>query len=546
MNYWLINPKNEGTSTSTQNISVNLVKMGWDEDNCPKFYNDVKVGDIIIVCEGSHSNNKCHYVGVADKLDKDEHCWHLKHSSIDYNDIISDTIKSCPGDFGGGESKNPWGPSKSIIRLESKPTEIKLKGTLNSIVQNMKIEELENILRNNSNLILTGAPGTGKTYLAKEIAAKLIFDKDYSNEIEQDELFKYHIGFVQFHPSYDYTDFVEGLRPKEKGTGFKRVDGVFKKFCKDALSLNTDTCLKYFIESKTLLKTNGESRVEFMISEFNDKTIQIVNQNQNTYPIDYFALKVALNSNEDISSLWFENYLEANGILLFEGQKNNLVSHYYYSTYLKIKEFPFVFIIDEINRGELSKIFGELFFSIDPGYRGVKGRVKTQYQNLVEEDDPFKNGFYVPENVYIIGTMNDIDRSVESIDFAMRRRFAWKEILVESRQSMLDEKDAWGKSGMPSLDIINEIKNRMNNLNACIIDEYGEENLSAKDRIGLSKAYQIGASYFLKYNQYKYNNFGNLWENHIKGLLYEYLRGATNIETKIQRLEAAYNDTKKH
>ena len=86
----------------------------------------------------------------------------------------------------------------------------------------------------------------------------------------------------------------------------------------------------------------------------------------------------------------------------------------------------FIFVIDEINRGEISKIFGELFFSIDPGYRGEKGRIKTQYQNLVDDKDVFAKGFYIPENVYIIGTMNDIDRSVESMDFAMRRRFAFE------------------------------------------------------------------------------------------------------------------------
>ena len=79
----------------------------------------------------------------------------------------------------------------------------------------------------------------------------------------------------------------------------------------------------------------------------------------------------------------------------------------------------YVFIIDEINRGEISKIFGELFFSIDPGYRGVAGTVQTQYQNLIEDGDIYENGFYVPENVYIIGTMNDIDRSVDSMDFAI-------------------------------------------------------------------------------------------------------------------------------
>ena len=92
-----------------------------------------------------------------------------------------------------------------------------------------------------------------------------------------------------------------------------------------------------------------------------------------------------------------------------------------------------MFVIDEINRGEISKIFGELFFSIDPGYRGKKGSVKTQYANLyIDEED-----LYVPENVYIIGSMNDIDRSVETFDFAMRRRFTWCEVTAaESAENM--------------------------------------------------------------------------------------------------------------
>ena len=202
------------------------------------------------------------------------------------------------------------------------------------------------------------------------------------------------------------------------------------------------------------------------------------------------------------------------------------------------------FIIDEINRGEIAKIFGELFYSVDAGYRGVSGKVRTQYQNLVPKDDIFGDGFYIPKNVYIIGTMNDIDRSVESLDFAMRRRFAWKEITAKSRQSMLDYDDAWGDYPKPSQEIINEIKVRMDNLNNCIIDKYESENLSQKDKIGLTKAYQIGASYFLKYGMY--NNFDELWENHLEGLLYEYLRGTANIEIKIERLKRAYNDIAEH
>ncbi|MBP3833578.1 MAG: AAA family ATPase [Bacteroidaceae bacterium] len=177
-----------------------------------------------------------------------------------------------------------------------------------------------------------------------------------------------------------------------------------------------------------------------------------------------------------------------------------------------------VFVIDEINRGEISKIFGELFFSIDPGYRGNDGIVKTQYQNMIDEGDAFKDGFYVPENVYIIGTMNDIDRSVESMDFAMRRRFAWEEVTAEESIIMLNgiENEA-------------EIKARMISLNNAIakIDVLGTQ-------------YQIGAAYFKKIADNK-ENFQELWDYHLKGLLYEYLRGSRDVKSQMDKLEKAYN-----
>ena len=191
----------------------------------------------------------------------------------------------------------------------------------------------------------------------------------------------------------------------------------------------------------------------------------------------------------------------------------------------------FVFIIDEINRGEISKIFGELFFSIDPGYRGEKGLVKTQYQNLITDTtDPFYNGFYVPENVYIIGTMNDIDRSVESMDFAMRRRFAWKEIKANENTGMLN---SFGE-------LKDEIMKKMNRLNNAIWNEETNEGIE-----GLSAAYHIGGAYFKKLELYDYKNnlseaYRQLWENHLWGVLFEYLRGSFDAADNLKMLEEVY------
>lgn len=121
------------------------------------------------------------------------------------------------------------------------------------------------------------------------------------------------------------------------------------------------------------------------------------------------------------------------------------------------EEKKYVFIIDEINRGEISKIFGELFFAIDPGYRGKSGEISTQYSNLHSDPD---EKFFIPENVYIIGTMNDIDRSVDSFDFAMRRRFRFIELKASDKERIKEI-----LSDLQDKELIDRAINKMNALN---------------------------------------------------------------------------------
>lgn len=411
------------------------------------------------------------------------------------------------------------------------------------------------LLENNYNLILTGAPGTGKTHLAKQIACKMILGKSDFSSLSNDEqvFFDEHVKLVQFHPSYDYTDFVEGLRPENRGDnqiGFVRKNGVMKEICEAAI-LNWEESGKTKAEQKedkdikqvTLafledaLANSREFKTKtgrkFTISRIETSSFYVFSPEAGSSLVrvplkDFFFLigKKRPSKVTDIKGIvgrkrtqQYDSYLFSilEQVKFESGRKALLDS--YLSGVDYIRRENFVLIIDEINRGELSKVFGELFFAIDPGYRGEKGRVQTQYQNLIEEDDVFYDGFYVPQNVYIIGTMNDIDRGVESMDFAIRRRFAWVDVKVEDRQEMLDEKiPEWSEAAKRCMRSLNE----------------------ALENIGLTSAYDIGPAYFLKLDYYN-GNFDKLWDYHIKGIVTEYLRGTRSIDDKVDSLRKAFD-----
>ena len=392
-----------------------------------------------------------------------------------------------------------------------------------------KADELANLLEHTHNLILHGAPGTGKTHLAHDIAYAM----------------KAEVDFVQFHPSYDYTDFVEGLRPVNDGTNgqiaFERKDGVFKKFCERALKEskidNTDNFSeiwdilinelneKNFIDVPLL---SGKDTMRVELNEYGDGLANRTYENNDYVKGNWIRGQSKFFTKEQCYNIYkglpgipsggHDNYRKA--IVKYMKDKMGLIEYKEGTVTANVK--PFIFIIDEINRGEMSKIFGELFFSIDPGYRGKDGLIQTQYQNLISDGDAFADGFYVPENVYIIGTMNDIDRNVESMDFAFRRRFTFKEIkATDTQQDIL--------AGLDD-SIREDAIRRMNSLNDAI------SNIE-----GLSSAYHIGGAYFLKLKDLD-NDFEKLWEYHLEGLLREYLRGMEDAETELKKLKEAYEN----
>ena len=410
------------------------------------------------------------------------------------------------------------------LKENKKNIEIQIKDNTKMAKEEL-YDEIINLLKANHNLVLTGAPGTGKTYMACEVARKMGAE----------------IKFVQFHPSYDYTDFVEGLRPTdslEGQMGFERKDGIFKEFCREAIE-NLEDSKKNIEEIKNevswkdrldkfisdSIETEAEYKLysgkNFSIKDNKNNYVTVCNENNERTPelslrkdkiLDLLIKNIQLDTVASTRKHFNKNHDRQKASYIYaivkELRKQNK----------KVTEKPFVLIIDEINRGDASKIFGELFYAIDPGYRGSnENLVQTQYQNLVSDTDVFAKGFYVPENVYILATMNDIDRSVECMDFAMRRRFVWKEITPSDTVYMLDE-----------LEKSEEAKVKMEALNAEI----------AKTE-GLGGAYQIGPAYFKKLEK-NGNDFDKLWTMNIEPLLKEYLRGFRDAEKLLNGFKAAY------
>lgn len=291
------------------------------------------------------------------------------------------------------------------------------------------------------NIILYGAPGTGKTYQTKQtIEARRLIEKNHEYKI------------VQFHPSYSYEDFMDGVKPTGIENGaikFELKNGVFKQVCIDAF--------------------------------------------------------------KDLAQ-----------------NKENAKRYY--------------FVADEINRAELSRVFGELLLCLEEDKRLRLNKddkpqgmlVKTANSSLwdnekhaVYVDKETGEGYFgVPENLYFIGTMNDIDKSIDSFDMALRRRFVWKRYRCD--YDVIAEH--YGE------DKVETYIKLCKDINDYITSEKG---------LGLDDSYELGHSYFLKPKKLTKREINKLWNEHISPLLKEYLRtqySGKDIETCLNDMKTKLID----
>ena len=373
-----------------------------------------------------------------------------------------------------------------------------------------KIQKYINLLHYKPQIILQGPPGTGKTREAKRIA-KALLGLGENDSLEGNEQFK----LIQFHPSYSYEDFVRGIvaKPNEKGDGivYTAENKVLAEFAKKATEATFVEPIKwedfrdYLIKEK---EKNGnvffdkKKTIKFdFIKKYDDGEaihVQCLEDNE------WKAGENGLNLPKNFTS---EN-LYNNFIIFKENQKKkdgywSDIVDYFVDWAKKFKKKPYILIIDEINRANLSAVLGELIYALE--YRGEA--VQSMY--AIEDD----NSLVLPPNLYIIGTMNTADRSVGHIDYAIRRRFAFVNVLPK--------------------DLTSELGDQFDSVLFAKVTDLFNTNLSPEFK---KEDVELGHSYFITKN----TPIDIRWEYEIKPILLEYIKDGIligqDIEEKINSL----------
>ncbi len=398
-----------------------------------------------------------------------------------------------------------------------------------------QIKGFTQILSIKKNIILQGAPGTGKTYntaaLALSICGETIAEKHEDVMKRYGELQKEgRIGFCTFHQSMDYEDFVEGIKPKtvNEQVSYEIEPGIFKTISKNAnnptlakqtksLDAAFDNLVQDIIDgnTKTIKLKNGDESKELSVSpqmtikwKTGDDRIDVncVSKDRLLKLCEVYDSKEKIKSMKNINET-IRNVIGGCNSSYYWAVANHLFENIVEERSDAESNKNYVLIIDEINRGNVSKIFGELITLLEADKRlGGEHPIKVTL--------PYsKESFGVPSNLYIIGTMNTTDRSVGNIDYAVRRRFAF--VTLESKEEVIEQhykNDETMKN--KALELFNSVKSFL---------EKHKFDMDIADLM-------VGHSYFLAKDE---EELGLKWKYEIVPLLHEYYKdGITKQDVK--------------
>lgn len=388
------------------------------------------------------------------------------------------------------------------------------------VVEKDKIDDIISLLHYKPQIILQGPPGTGKTREAKHIA-KALLGLGENDSLEGNEQFK----LIQFHPSYSYEDFVRGIIAENTDDNISYVtkDKILAEFAKKALEdpyelIEWEDFRDYLIKEREKNENvffDKKETIKFdSIKKYDDgEAIYVQCLENNKWKVGENGLNLPKNfTNENL----YDNF-----VTFKENQKKkdgywSDIVDYFIDWAKKFKKKPYVLVIDEINRANLSAVLGELIYALE--YRGEA--VQSMY--AIEGE----NNLTLPPNLYIIGTMNTADRSVGHIDYAIRRRFAFVNVLPKELEGDFD-------------------KNLFKAVSELFIENYDEHisnpNIELKGAQTLSPEFKpedvwLGHSYFITNN----TPINIRWGYEIKPILLEYVKDGIlvgeGIETTINNL----------
>ena len=483
--------------------------MGWSaESPIGGLFAAMKDDDLVIIARGSNSNKQCYFAGYVDasrrdiplELQNESEISQVRHLSF-FTSLEGEDIPFT-ADCAYGASSQPVAcyVLKPWRSADDKAVVDKVNAVILKAKEKTMITQITKLLKSKKNVILQGAPGTGKTYATAALALSVLGVTDVDFNDHAAVMRKYEelrgqkrIFFTTFHQSMDYEDFVEGIKPQvEDGqVGYSVEDGIFKNVCSVVSNYNIIACIDKFLQSikgfenkKVIPTVTGRSSFYAWWEEGN-KTISIrsttseAGEDERHVPSPINIEKVkrqALGEGEENN---WRQYAQA----FIDAVKAE------YRNEVQGQPRSVVLIIDEINRGNVARTFGELISLLEADKRSDAVHPLTVTLPYSKEE------FSVPGEVYIIGTMNTTDRSAGTLDYAARRRFAF--VTLKSDREAVRRAYADSALGEKAVAVFDDVLKFIRDHNAGDLDiedlMVGHSYFMAQDEDGLKLkiAYEV-------------------------------------------------------